>query len=61
VFTRRYYPRFLPSVLAATGLSALQRLLIGRLKNGGAILRGMLASFSYAQFRKQRKAAPVKV
>lgn len=46
VFTRRHYRQFLPSVLAATVLSALQRLMIGRLKNGGAILRGVLASFT---------------
>jgi hypothetical protein len=51
VFTRRHHPWFLPSVLAATGLSALQRLMIGRPKNSSAILRGMLASFSLIMHR----------
>jgi GT2 family glycosyltransferase len=49
VFTRRYYPWFLPSVLVATSLGALQRLMIGRLKNCGAILSGVFASFSRAR------------
>jgi GT2 family glycosyltransferase len=48
VFTRRHHPWFLPSVFAATGLSVVHRLMIGRLRNCGAILRGMLASFSRA-------------
>jgi GT2 family glycosyltransferase len=46
VFSRRYHSRFLLSVLTATGLSALHRLMIGRPQNTGAILRGMFASFS---------------
>jgi GT2 family glycosyltransferase len=46
VFSRRYYPFFFPFVLAATGLSALQRLMIGKPGNAVAILRGALASLS---------------
>ncbi len=45
VFTRRHYAWFLPSVLAVTGLSLLQRIIIGRPRNASAILRGALASF----------------
>jgi GT2 family glycosyltransferase len=51
VFCRRYHPWFLPSVLAATGLGALQRLMIGRPQNAGAVLRGMFASFSRIRCR----------
>jgi GT2 family glycosyltransferase len=47
VFTKRYHAWFLPSVLAVTGLSALQRIVIGRPKNATAIIRGALASFRY--------------
>lgn len=50
-FTRRHYPWFLPSVLAATGLSSLHRFMIGRPRNAIAILRGALASFSSAQLQ----------
>jgi GT2 family glycosyltransferase len=46
VFTRRHHAWSLPSVLAVTGLSVLQRIMIGRPQNAGAILRGALASFS---------------
>jgi GT2 family glycosyltransferase len=46
VFTRHHHAWFLPSVLAVTGLSVLQRIMIGRPKNAGAILRGALASLS---------------
>jgi GT2 family glycosyltransferase len=46
VYTRRHHAWFLPSVLAVTGLSALQRIVMGRPKNATAILRGALASFS---------------
>jgi GT2 family glycosyltransferase len=46
MFTRRHHAWFLPSVLAVTGLSVLQRIMIGRPQNAGAILRGALASFS---------------
>ena len=45
LFTRRHYAWFLPSVVAATGLSAVQRLLIGRPRNALSILRGAVASF----------------
>lgn len=51
VFSRRYHSRFLLSVLAAAGLSALHRLMIGRPQNAGAILRGVFASFSRARSR----------
>jgi GT2 family glycosyltransferase len=51
VFSRRYHLWFLPSVLAATGLGALQRLMIGRPQNAGAVLRGMFASFSRTRCR----------
>jgi GT2 family glycosyltransferase len=47
VFTRRHHAWFLPSVIAVTGLSALQRIVIGRPKNAAAIIRGALASFRY--------------
>jgi GT2 family glycosyltransferase len=53
VFTRRYHPWFLPSVLAATALSALQRIIIGRPQNGGAILRGASASFNRTRSKGQ--------
>lgn len=46
VFTRRHHAWFLPSVLAVTGVSVLQRIMIGRPRNAGAILRGVFASFS---------------
>jgi GT2 family glycosyltransferase len=45
VFSKRYYTWFLPSVLAATCLGALQRLMIGRPQNAAAVLRGVFASF----------------
>lgn len=51
VFCRRYDPWFLPSVLAATSLRALQRMMIGRPQNAGAVLRGMFASFSRVRCR----------
>ena len=51
VFSARYHPWFLPSVLTATGLSALQRLMFGRPQNAGAVLRGMFASFSRTRCR----------
>jgi GT2 family glycosyltransferase len=51
VFSRRYHPWFLPSVLTATALGALQRLMIGRPQNAGAVLRGMFASFSRTRCR----------
>jgi GT2 family glycosyltransferase len=53
VFTRRYHPWCLPSVLAAIAASALQRLLIGMPKNAAAILTGAVASFSRAKSRGQ--------
>jgi GT2 family glycosyltransferase len=46
VFTRRYHPWFMPSVLAITGLSAVQRTIIGRSQNGKAIVRGAIAGLS---------------
>ena len=51
MFTRRHHPWFFPSVLAATCLSALHRVVIGKPRNGSAILRGVLASFSHAESR----------
>jgi GT2 family glycosyltransferase len=51
VFSRRYHPWFLPSVLTATALGALQRLMIGRPQNASAIQRGVFASFSRARSR----------
>jgi GT2 family glycosyltransferase len=51
VFSRRYHPWFLPSVLIATSLGALQRLVIGRPQNASAVLRGMFASFSRTRCR----------
>jgi len=49
---RRYHLWFLPSVLAATGLGALQRLMIGRPQNAGAVLRGNVSrAFSRTRCR----------
>jgi GT2 family glycosyltransferase len=53
VFTKRHYPWFFPLVLAAVGMSALQRLVIGRPKNAGAIMSGAIASFKCAPFMGQ--------
>ena len=53
VFTRRHHPWFFPAVLAATGLSVFHRIVIGRPRNGGAIFRGALASFSRTQSQGQ--------
>jgi hypothetical protein len=44
-FTRRHHAWFLPSVLAVTSLSVLQRIMIGKPKNAAAIIRGAFASF----------------
>ena len=46
IFTGRYYPRYVPSVLAAVGVSALQRIMIGRPRNAVAILHGARAPAS---------------
>jgi GT2 family glycosyltransferase len=53
VFTRRHYPWFLPSVMVAVVASALQRILIGKPKNAGSILRGALASLSRTRSKGQ--------
>jgi GT2 family glycosyltransferase len=51
IFSRRYHPWFVPFVLGATGLSALQRFLIGRPQNASVILRGVFARCSRAHSR----------
>jgi GT2 family glycosyltransferase len=45
LFTARYCPWFLPSVLIALSVSMLQRILIGRGANSLAMLRGAFDSF----------------
>lgn len=53
VFTRRYHPWCVLSVLAAIAASALQRLLIGMPKSAAAILQGAFASFDCAKSQGQ--------
>ena len=53
VFTRRHHPWFTPFVLIAAFISALQRVMIRRPRNAGAIVRGALASFSPTRSKGQ--------
>lgn len=44
VFTWRYYPFHLPTILLSVVATAVHRLLSGRAKNAAAIMRGMLSA-----------------
>jgi GT2 family glycosyltransferase len=45
-FTRKYYPWFLPSVLAFVAASSLHRLVMGKPRAAAAIVRGALAGMT---------------
>jgi GT2 family glycosyltransferase len=53
LFTREFEPFALPSVIATIGVSVVHRLVLGRLGNAGAILRGAVEGWTNRSSRSQ--------